>query len=245
MRARFVLSLGLALCGELLLGGVLHAQPANITIGIVQPTAGLVVGDDLGIIAATSSTFEVRKVVAVVEDRQIDLFFTSAAYYDKWGKPYPGWTNTLSLAGLTRGAKVVIVTATDAFNNSGQAQTTFVYDRKPVLTVSAPLDQTVARPPLRVAASCVDDDPAGCTIQVTVGGKVLAAGHNRVDQEISLSPYEGGWTTVRFVATDSAGQQTVTDIAVAVESSVRLDRFGMCNLTGFSATLPRGPPRDC
>lgn len=222
MRARFVLSLGLALCGQLLLGGVLHAQPANITIGIVQPTAGLVVGDDLGIIAATSSTFEVRKVVAQVEGREVTLVFTSTAYYDKWGEPYPGWTNTLSLAGLTRGTKVVIVTATDVFNNSAQSQQAFVYDRKPVLTVTAPLDQTVARPQLRVAASCVDDDPAGCTIQVSVGGKVLAAGHDRVDQGISLSAYEGGWITVRFVATDSAGQPVVAEIAVAVESSVRL-----------------------
>ena len=57
---------------------------------------------------------------------------------------------------------------------------------------------------------------------MSVGGKVLAAGRDHIDQGISLSAYEGGWTTVRFVATDSAGQQTALDVAVAVESSARL-----------------------
>ena len=55
MRARFVSSLCLAMCGEL----VSRAEPGNVSVGIVQPAAGAVAGDDLALIAAVSSTFEV------------------------------------------------------------------------------------------------------------------------------------------------------------------------------------------
>lgn len=42
MRARFVSSLCLAMCGEL----VSRAQPGNVSVGMVQPAAGAVAGDD-------------------------------------------------------------------------------------------------------------------------------------------------------------------------------------------------------
>jgi len=51
---------------------------------------------------------------------------------------HPPIDGRAGLAGLSRGTKTLTVTATDAFNNSAQAQRTFVYDRKPVLTVTAP-----------------------------------------------------------------------------------------------------------
>ncbi len=207
--------------GCLAFGPRVEAQPANINISIIQPAAAALVGDDLWAVVTVSSTFEIRSVVARVEDRQASLVFSPTAYSDRFGT-WPGWTNTLSLVGLTRGPKMLTVEASDFLNNSAQAQRTFVYDRKPVLTVTAPLAETVARPQVHIAAGCTDDDPVGCSLSVSAGGAVVANARDSIDQVVSLSRFEGSATTLHFEAVDSAGQRTIADIPIYVESSIRL-----------------------
>jgi hypothetical protein len=203
-----------------------HGQPASITISIVQPTTGALAGDALNVVVTIASTFEVAKVVAEVEGRQTNLVFSSTAYSLR-GQPMPGWMGALSLSSLARGPKTLTTTATDVFNNSAQAQVTFVYDRKPVLILTAPLAQTVARSQLHVAASCTDDDPAGCSLTVSVAQSStrvqIAAGHNSIDQTVSLANYDGSQIILTFQATDSAGQTVSQDVPVYVESSERLN----------------------
>ncbi|MHC1764902.1 MAG: hypothetical protein AB9869_11465 [Verrucomicrobiia bacterium] len=207
-----------------LVGGV-SAQTASLKVNIVYPAAGAFSGDSLTVVVTVSSTFEIKEVVARVEGRQGDLLFSPNAYSDKYGS-HPGWTGTLSLSGLARGEKTLSVTATDAFINSAAAQAAFVYDRKPTLTVTGPLTNTVARPQVRIAATCTDDDPAGCALAVYVSRGVervpIASGQDRLDQELSLMAYDGSNVTLTFQSTDSAGQTAAWEVPVSVESSQRL-----------------------
>jgi hypothetical protein len=197
------------------------AQPASVSVNVVSPAAGALAGDDLLVVATVSSTFELKEVVARVEGRESSLLFSSAAYSDQFGS-HPGWTGALSLAGLVRGPKILAVQATDFLGNTSQALTMFIHDRKPILTVNAPLMGTVARPQLRLAVSCTDDDPAGCSLIVSVGGFMIATGRDHLDQGVSLADFEGSAPTLHIEAVDSAGQRSAVDVPVYVESSVRL-----------------------
>ncbi|MHC1767919.1 MAG: hypothetical protein AB9869_27210 [Verrucomicrobiia bacterium] len=110
-----------------LVGGV-SAQPASLKVNIVYPAAGAFSGDSLTVVVTVSSTFEIKELFPQVEGRKGDLLFSPNAYSDRYGS-HPGWTGTLSLAGLARGERTLTVTATDAFANSAAAQAAFGYDR--------------------------------------------------------------------------------------------------------------------
>jgi hypothetical protein len=205
----------------LALAGGVCAQAASIAIGMIQPTPGSLVGDDLRVVATITSTFELAAVDAQVEGREVRLEFSSSAYSGRLG-PQPGWVGTLSLAGLDRGPKVLSVQAADFLGNASQALSLFIHDRKPVLTVTAPLVGTVARPFLNLALSSADDDPTGCVLSVSVGNEILATGQNQLARVTSLAAWEGKQPTLHFAAVDSAGQRSTVDVPVYVESSPRL-----------------------
>jgi hypothetical protein len=116
----------------------------------------------------------------------------------------------------------VTVVATDVFGDSGQAQAVFTFDRKPVLTVSEPLAESVARPTIHVTLSCTDDDPAGCSSVTVVNherGTTLATGSASIDTTISLASDEGRAVTLGFWAQDSASQVVGGGRRIYVESS--------------------------
>src|SRR5438552_7922441 len=94
--AVFVLAV-LASCSEFARG-----QSASITISHVQPTAGALVGDALNVVVIITSTFEIAKVVAEVEGRQVNLVRSSFR-----------WTGVISLSGLASGSKTLTTSATD------------------------------------------------------------------------------------------------------------------------------------
>jgi len=170
-------------------------------------------------------------VSATVEGRQTMLAFSPTAICDGFGFCGPGWAGTLSLSGLARGQKTLTVTASDIFGGTGQATVFFVFDTPPVLTITEPLDFTVARPTLHVNVGCTDDDPAGCaslTIVANDNGTMtqLAAGTSTIDQTISLSSFEGRVVTLLIKARDSAGQMIQQARTIYVDSSPRLSEIG-------------------
>jgi hypothetical protein len=220
---RAILALSLWACSAQFARG----QPASVSISILQPATGALSEDALNALVTIASSFEVADVLVEVEGRQTNLVFSPTAFYQR-DRPMPGWTGALSLSGLATGPKTLTATATDVFGNSAQAQVAFVYDRKPVLTVTEPLADTVARGQVRVAASCTDDDPAGCRLTVSVttqslGRVQFVAGRDRIDQTVSLAAYDGSQITLSFQATDSARQTVSQDVPVYVESSQRLN----------------------
>ncbi|MCU1264854.1 MAG: hypothetical protein JWM21_1172 [Acidobacteria bacterium] len=196
------------------------ARTPNISIAIVQPVNNGLTGNDLTVAVTVSSTFELQSVKANVDGRETALVFTTSGPCE-YG--CPAWTGIVSLAGLTRGAKVLTVTATDVMNGSAQAQQNFIHDQRPTLTVTAPLAETVARPALHLTALCTDDDPAGCSsITVTIDGSTIAGGQSSVDVNVSLAAYDGRHVTIRFDALDTRNQLARISRPVFVEAGDKL-----------------------
>lgn len=92
------------------------------------------------------SQYELQTIIAQVEALTTTLEFSrTSTYPSTWG-----FVGNLSLTSMVRGTKTLTVTARDVFGNSQHAQVDFIYDRKAILTLSAPDDFTVARPFLPV-----------------------------------------------------------------------------------------------
>lgn len=201
------------------------ASTATIDIYVARPLDGAPAGNNLHAIVTIVSTFEIKRVRARVEGREVELTFSDTALCDRSGC-LRGWVGDISLSGLPRGPKTLTVVATDVFGNTSQAQRAFVYDRPPTLTVNAPLDETVARPAIFVDATCADDDPAGCAsvmVGFDVEGPALAAGKDAVKESVSI-PTPNGETSVvlYFTARDSIGQTVTLTRRVYVEASNNL-----------------------
>ena len=191
---------------------------AAITVTIDSPQPGAVAGLSLNVSVAVSSTFELIEVHAQVETVGADLDAPASA-----GEP---WTGTVAIGALSRGTKTLTVTATDLLAGTGSTSVSFTHDNPPVITVTNPLDWTVARPNVQVTATCTDDDVAnGCTdFKVAVGGQPpLATGASAFDELVSLGAFEGLSPVLTFSASDSAGRLTQVTRIVLVDSSSTLE----------------------
>lgn len=191
---------------------------AAINITIVQPTAGQLVDDNVFVAATVASTFELATVNASGSSRAAALVFSPNSVRGRFGST-PAWTNTISLAGLPRGSNSITVMATDVFGNTSSAQVSFNHDRKPVLVVNAPLPDAVARPTMAVDFACSDDGPVPCRIRILANGQLVATNQIAV---LDLSAFDHSEVSLRFEATDSAGQMTVDERGVFVETNPRL-----------------------
>jgi hypothetical protein len=211
--------------------GRIQVQPGSstINISIVRPKPNAMVGDQLSVVATTTSLYELVSLAAEVNGRTSNLSYVPEAYCDKFDC-HPGWSGNLTLAGLARGAHTLTVTATNVFSDAAVIQVPFVYDRPPELTVLAPLDATVARPQIHVAATCDDDDAAGCE-QIAVAirsgdcyslNSILASGQSSINTTIPLATYDGRELDLCIRATDSAGNRTIASRRIYVEASSAL-----------------------
>jgi hypothetical protein len=113
----------------------------------------------------------------------------------------------------------------------GQDSEAFVHDNPPVVTVTEPLTDSVARPTIRVVASCDDDDPTGCAgMRIRFGGACEASNlpilfttsDAALDTVVDLSSREGQYLDLCVDGLDSAGQVTTPEPMVYVESSLYL-----------------------
>ncbi|MDA1275508.1 MAG: hypothetical protein O2960_15925 [Verrucomicrobia bacterium] len=202
---------------------------AAIQVTIVQPTPGQLAGDSVFVAATVTSTFEIASVTASVADRTSLLTFSSSSVPGRFGA-IPGWTNTVSLNGLERGAFNITVTARDVFGAESSSQTSFTLDRRPVLRITAPLQDTVTKSSVPVDFSFSDDGPTLATIRILAGSTLLAT--NPVTS-LNLSAFDHSSVTLRFEITDSEGQTTTDQRTVFIESNPRLRAIG-----------PAPPPDD-
>lgn len=98
-------------------------------------------------------------------------------------------------------------------------------DEPPILTVTGPLDQTVATTEVLVTASCSDD--RGCTLSVVVDdsfGETLQVADlgNELSREFDLSDFDGQTVTLRVIAVDSAAHARSESRRIHVEGSPEL-----------------------
>lgn len=184
-----------------------------ITITIQSPTAGQVVGLSLNVSVTVSSTYQLQKVHAQVETVGMDL--------SPGASSSAPWTGTLDVGALSRASKMLTITATDLFNNSNFATVSFMHDNPPVITVTSPIDGTVATPNAQLTAACTDDDTAvGCkNFQAQIGSTVVASGTSSINQSVSLAASEGQKVTLSFQARDSSNSLSIVNRLVYIDSS--------------------------
>src|SRR4051812_38314824 len=94
-------------------------------------------------------------------------------------------------------------------------------DSPPVLIVSSPLQDTVARPYLHVVARCEDDDAKGCQ-QIAARSVSTACGVSQASLIVpgsTLDAYLGTCGDVEITATDRSGQVVTVRRRIVVEST--------------------------
>jgi hypothetical protein len=187
---------------------------------VLEPSLNGAVGDLLRVrVRVDSARASVASVVATAHGRSVTL------------QPEPPEVTIsaiLELAGTPRGPTELRVVATTVNGDTSVIVVPFVHDGPPSVAVSAPVNNTVARPELRLDADCTDDDPAGCRsvsawVYQTPPLAPVATGTTGIHTTVSLAQYEGERVFVEFRARDSYGQESVTSAdTVYVESSTAL-----------------------
>jgi len=195
------------------------AAAAAPVVGAVAPVAMAVVGDAVVVsTTATDPTYLVTSVTAQIGAATMPMTGTGATR-----------SATLSLGGQPFGPLTLTVTAENAVGETTRVTHTVRHDLPPALAV-ATVARTVARPTLRLAATCSDADVYPCaSLTVLLGGtstvlaSVTGAGPTlALDQTVSLAAYEGREISLTFRAEDAAGARTDVVRSVVVESSDKL-----------------------
>jgi hypothetical protein len=203
---------------------VMTAYSDVVSINVVRPLKGDMVGSTLEIAADISSWFDIQQVTAAVDGRTSNL---SAKYCSNCG---PAWTGVLSIMDLSKGEHLLTLSVRDVLGNNALVSVSFIFNEKPMVVITEPIEHTVARPHLRIIASCTDDGATGCrSIRVVEGMSytVLATGEKTIDAVVSLEGFEGQAIDLRIIGIDSANQQTFQTRRVYVESSKNMTEIAV------------------
>lgn len=130
---------------------------SEFMVTIEQPSFEGLVSSSVSVVARVSSPLEVAEVRTRVADREVQLVSSTMANR---------FDGTVSLDGLPLGPLVLEVVAEDIEGAQATSVMPFTRGQPPVLTIDLPLDDTVARPGLEVAITCVGSGPAGCGIDI-------------------------------------------------------------------------------
>lgn len=206
-----------------------HATTSeNIGLRIESPVPGALGGSEITVAVRVISRYQIAQVTEKVGGQTVGVGgggFVQGTLVEYYG------STLVPLGGSPNGPLTVTVEATDVFANVVSGSVVFVHGEPPTLTILAPESLTVARPTLRVAASCLNEDLKGCaSLTVSVGsdqpggggllvGPPIARGQATIDQIVSLAAYEGQGHTLVFQGTDSAGRVMTAYRPVFVESS--------------------------
>jgi MYXO-CTERM domain-containing protein len=234
-----------------LLALVVLALPARasaaITVAISAPAAKTVVNKtSLPVSVVVTSTLAVATVQAQVDAVVVVLTFAGSGKY----------TGTLDLTGLASGGKTLTVTATDVQGNIGSAQVSFVYHLPPTITITSPLQDTVARTLLGISATCAQADGTPCasfrvgyvyankqtSLAALLATSADGASIDRVVDLAALTPGEG---LIQFYAQDTTGVVTQSWVSgIDIEKSDKLTEVGLVDGQIVDATCDRLLARD-
>ncbi|WP_437737214.1 hypothetical protein [Sorangium sp. So ce1335] len=193
-----------------------RAAWAAVAVNIVEPLTSRRYDQAVHVRAEVSSTLQVARVLAQLGGGSALLTNTGGPIYEA----------DISVFGVPHGEHVLTVTATDVAGASASAQRAVFIDARPTVQILAPKHEIVAHPMLRVAASCVDDHPEDCLVQVfadiqdgTRTTVELARGTPAVDTVVDLSAFDGKPIDLRFGAVDIWTSQRLRGPRVYVEAS--------------------------
>jgi hypothetical protein len=176
----------------------------SIQVTIIRPTQNQLTDDSLNVAVSITSTYEIVSVTASIETKTINLTYQSGLM-----------TGDLFLTGLTRGTKVLYVTARDYFGDSVIASIIVNYDKKPVLHVEKPeKEYTLITQGIHIKAYVTDDNPDfNNSLQVYVNDNLVVDTKNQIDTTLIIS--NPGVNTVVIQCMDSENQ-AVENIYYAV-----------------------------
>jgi hypothetical protein len=185
---------------------------AGVRLTVVSPGGDGFVGDTARVEVTATSASPVRDVTATVRGRTVALRRDGTT-----------WSGAFPMVGLPAGPSVLRVAAGNARGETSTADVPITYNRAPVLTVAAPLPETVTPAGAAVDASCTDGDGGTCTVSVSIdGGAPLASAPGRLQAAVSLAAAEGRRVSLVFAGRDDEGQTVTAARTVFVESSPRL-----------------------
>jgi len=208
--------------------------------GAVSPGPSNLVGDAFVVFALVTSASPITSVVGSIGGTSVPFTYSTVRNcHTRIGCVLTfAWNGTLSGVGMS-GPATVTLTARDSLGHQASSSVAVVVDRPPVVMVTLPAPDHLARPGIEVAASCIDDSPAGCGSLTLLAGppdaseadciagdpsysSPVAVGTTTLAQPVDLSASEGGTVHLCFVGTDAAGQKTGAFRRVHVESSPKL-----------------------
>ncbi len=193
-----------------------------ITLNIATPQASGFHDSTVDINLGVTATFEVSSAIAEIDGQQTVLLFNPAAICSRGGCR-PGFSGQLKLMDSLPGQRLLHVTVKDVTGQEGHAYRYFTLDSPPTLTLTAPLDDSLANPQTRITASCEDDDiDSSPHIEVLLppsNSSLVPAGLSQIDQSIDLSAAEGSSRTLTVRCRDSVGQITNMQRRIHIESS--------------------------
>ncbi|WP_437952956.1 hypothetical protein WME98_21235 [Sorangium sp. So ce296] len=198
-----------------------RAAWAAIAVTFVEPGQRAWSHTYVNIHVEVSSTLQIARVQAQLGAGSVILTNTGGITY-KAG---------ISTFGLPYGEHVLTVTATDVEGTSVSAQRTVFQDQIPTAQVLAPTHEAVAHPSLRLAATCVDDHPADCSIRATANfydtnpstSVELARATAALDTVVDLSAYSGRKFDLKFQMVDIHSSMILLGPTIQVETSPLLE----------------------
>ncbi|WP_437937562.1 hypothetical protein [Sorangium sp. So ce341] len=198
-----------------------RAARAAITVTFVEPGQHAWSQTNVDVRVEVSSTVQIARV-------QAQLGAGSVILTNIGGTTYKAGISTF---GLPYGEHALTVTATDVEGTSVSAQRTVFQDQSPTAQVLAPTHEAVAHPSLRIAATCVDDHPADCSIRATATFRdtspptsvELARAAAALDTVVDLSAYSGRKFDLKFEVLDIHSMMVLQGPTILVEASPLLE----------------------
>ncbi len=189
----------------------------SIAVDVLLPLVDALSGEEVVVEAAVTSTSALSDVTATIGGVTTPLVLSSGR-----------WRAAVPLVGRPFGPLELMVTARDVNDAATDALRFFIHDVPPTLAVGAPLHLDVGRPSLAFDASCADDDPAGCQVEVARAGTLYAKGTGTISGTVDIAESANGVDLV-FTATDSRGQQVSETRRVYGETGPRLTEVARAN----------------
>jgi hypothetical protein len=208
--------------------------PTGWGFEIHNPANGALVAPTVFVGATVQGPGEIDSVTVQAAGNSTNLAFFNShpRCLDSGGLPRSCWAGELTLPATFGAQHRVIIEADDALGNSAAVVRNVVVDQPPTIAVAAPAAAAIARPQLQLDATCSDDAPSGCAsltaaVCISVGSAAdcsdpVAQGTGFIATTVDLQAHNGRSRSLRYLATDTGGQQTVVFIPIYVDDSQRL-----------------------
>jgi hypothetical protein len=186
----------------------------TVTQNLYKP--GALIGDSAPVQAIADSPLGVIAVAASIGGQ-------AGMLQPQQAPPPNTWAGTLDLTVLPSGPVDLVLEAYDLAGNESDFIMQLDLNRKPVVTVNAPVSPGFAFPMLQIDATCQDDQGSDCaSFTVAWGSDILASGTSSIQGQFDLSAADGNLARIDFTGTDAQGQTTTMSVDVYVDASTHL-----------------------